>query len=103
MNVQMNTVGDDRFSPGIGCCIPLDRQDCMDMTYEEYQELLEEDSDSSENCGYGPLADVDYYGPRDYETVWEGSSPDRLAPVERGVDRQIVLPGSELPVRYRWL
>ena len=45
---------------------------------------------------------MDYYDQRDYETVWEGSSPGeaddvRLAPVEEGVARRIVLPGSELP------
>ena len=89
VNVHTNTVGDDRFSPGVGCCVLLDQQDCVDMTCEECRELLEEGSDSSENCGYGPLGDLDYYDPRDYETVWEGSSPgeagdDRLAPVERG-------------------
>ena len=102
VNVQTNTVGDDRFSPGVGWGVPLVRQDCVDMTCEEYRELLEEDSDSSENCGYDTLSVLNYYDPRDYETVWEGSSPGetgdvRLAPVEGGVDGQIMFPGSELP------
>ena len=35
VNVQTNTVGDDRFSPGVGCCVPLDRHDCVDMTWEK--------------------------------------------------------------------
>ena len=55
--VQMNTVSDDRFLPGVGNCGPLDRQDCVDMTCEEYRELLEEDSDSSAECGHDPLGD----------------------------------------------
>ena len=58
----------------------------MDVTCVEYRELLGEDSDSSENCGCGPLGDLDCYDPRDYETGWEGSSPgeagdDRMDPV----------------------
>ena len=39
------------------------------MTCEEYRELLEEDRDSSENCGYGSLSVLNYYDPRDYETM----------------------------------
>ena len=38
VNVQTNTVGEDRFSPGVGYCVPLDRQDCVDMTWETYRE-----------------------------------------------------------------
>ena len=66
--VNAQTVGDDRISPGVGCRSLLDRQDCVDMTYEQYHELLEDDSDSSE--------DFDLYDPRDYETEWERSSAE---------------------------
>ena len=106
VNIQMNTVGDDRFSPGVGGCGPLDRQDCVDMTCEEYRELLEEDSDSSEDCGCDPLGDSDCYDLRNDETEWERSSAEKagdewLAPVALSVGgdvvRQIVLPISELP------
>ena len=33
VNVQTDTVGDDRFSPGVGCRVPLGRRNCDDMTY----------------------------------------------------------------------
>ena len=33
VNVQTDTVGDHRFSPGVGCRVPLDRRNCDEMTY----------------------------------------------------------------------
>ena len=46
VNVQSDNFGDDRFSPGVGCC--------TDMAYRERPEFLGNDSDSSEDCGCGP-------------------------------------------------
>ena len=43
VNIQIDNVGDDRFSPGVGCC--------ADMAYRERSELMGSDSDSSEDCG----------------------------------------------------
>ena len=69
VNVQTDTVGDDRFSPGVGCRVPLDWQNCEDMTYWddmtywERLELLGDDSDSSEDCRCGPPGDFDFYDP----------------------------------------
>ena len=67
-----DTVWDDRFSPDFGCRVPLDWQKCDDMThwddmtYWECLELLDDDSDSSEDCGCGPPGDFDLYDLRDY-------------------------------------
>ena len=69
VNVQTDTVGDYRFSPGVGCRIPLVRQNWDDMAYWERPELLGNDSDSSEVCGCSPPGD--FYDPRDYEEEWE--------------------------------
>ena len=63
-NVQTDTVGDDDFSPGDGCRVPLDRQNYEDMTYWD-------DSDSSEDCGYDQPGEFDFCDPRDYEEEWE--------------------------------
>ena len=77
VNVQTNTVGEDRFSPGVGCRVPLDRQDYVDMTYGEHLELMEVDSDSSEDCGCGPLGDFDFYDPRVMRQSGNGVAPRR--------------------------
>ena len=47
------------------------------MTCEEYRELLEEDSDSSEDCGRDPLGDFDRDVLRNDETEWERSSAEK--------------------------
>ena len=59
VNVQIDNVGDDRFSPGVGCC--------ADMAYLERSELMGSDSDSSEDCGCSPPGDVDFDYLREYE------------------------------------
>ena len=56
VNVQTDTVGDDRFSPGVGCRVPLDQQNYDDMTHWD-------DSDSSEDCGCGPPGEFYFYDP----------------------------------------
>ena len=43
VNIQTDNFGDNRFSPGVGCCV--------DMAYRERPEFLGNDSDSSEDCG----------------------------------------------------
>ena len=64
VNVQTDTVGDNRFSPGVGCRVPLGLQNYDDMTYLD-------DSDCSEDCGYGLPGEFELYDPRDYEAGWE--------------------------------
>ena len=102
VDVQTNVIGDDRFSPGVGCCVPLNQQNCIDSSGKEHRELLENDWDSSITCGYGSLDALDYYDPRVSETVWVGSGPGeaddvRLAPMDGDMDRRFVLPCPELP------
>ena len=102
VSVQTNVIGDDRFSPGVGCCVPLNQQNCIDSSGKEHRELLENDWDSSVTCIYGSLDVLNYYDPRVSETVWVGSGPGeaddvRLAPMNGDMDRRFVLPGLELP------
>ena len=59
VNIQIDNVGDDRFSPGVGCCAA--------MAYRERSELMGSDSDSSEDCGCRPPGDVDFDDLREYE------------------------------------
>ena len=59
VNVQIDNVGDDRFTPGVGCC--------ADMAYRERSEVMGSDSDSSEDCGCRPPGDVDFDDFREYE------------------------------------
>ena len=63
VNVQTDTVGNDWFSLGVGCRVPLYRHNYDDMTYWD-------DSDSSEDCGCGPPSEFDFYYPRNYEAGW---------------------------------
>ena len=102
VNVQTNVIGDDRFSPGVGYCVPLDRQNCIDLSGKEHREFLENDWDSSVTCGYGSLDALHCCDLHVSETVWAGSGPGeaddvRLAPVDGDMDRRFVLPGSDLP------
>ena len=71
VNVQTDTFGDDRFSPGVGCRVPLVRWNWDDMACWERPELLGDDSDSSEDC--------DFYDPRDYEEEWERNFAEEAA------------------------
>ena len=64
VNVQTDTVGNDWFSLGVGCRVPLYRHNYDDMTYWD-------DSDSSEDCGCSPPSEFDFYYPRTYEAGWE--------------------------------
>ena len=59
VNIQIDYVGDDRFSPGVGCC--------AEMAYREQSELMGSDSVSSEDCGCGPPGDVTFDDLRGYE------------------------------------
>ena len=59
VNIQTDNLGDDRFSPGVGCC--------ADMAYQERPEFLGNDSDSSEDCGCRPPGDIDFYDLREFE------------------------------------
>ena len=72
VNVRTNVIWDDRFSPGVGYCIPLDRPNCIDFAEKEHRELLENDWDSSLTCGYGSLDALDCCDLRVSETVWAG-------------------------------
>ena len=69
VNIQTDNFGDDRFSPGVGCHV--------DMAYREHPEFLGNDSDSSEDCGCGPLGDVDFYDFRECDWYFaEGTECD---------------------------
>ena len=57
----VDTVGDDRFFPGVGCHVPLDRQDYDDIT----------DWDDSDSYGYGLPVEFEFYDHRDYDAGWE--------------------------------
>ena len=59
VTIQIDNVGDDRFSPGVGCC--------ADMAHREHSELIGSDSDSSEDCGCRPPSYVDFDDLREYE------------------------------------
>ena len=93
VNVPTGVIGDDRFSPGVEYCIPLDRQNCIDDYGKEHRELLEYDWDSSVTCGYGSLDALDCGILRVSETVWAESGPGeaddvRFAPVDGDIDRR---------------
>ena len=36
VHMPTDVLGDDRFSPGVSCCIPLDRQSCVDSHGKEH-------------------------------------------------------------------
>ena len=59
VNVQTGVIGDDRFSPGVECCIPLDRQTCIDVSGKEHREFLGYDWDSYVACWCGSLGALD--------------------------------------------
>ena len=50
VDMLTGVLGDDRFSPGVTCCVPLDRQNCIYPHGKEHWELLEFDWDSSVAC-----------------------------------------------------
>ena len=50
VNMPTGVLGDDRLSPGVMCCVPLDRQSCIDPHGKEHWELREFYWDSSGAC-----------------------------------------------------
>ena len=50
VHMPTDVLGDDRFSPGVACCVPLDRRSCVDSHGKEHWERLEFDWDSYVAC-----------------------------------------------------
>ena len=50
VNMPTDVLGDDRFSPGVTCCVTLDQLCCIGPLRTEHWERLEFDWDSSVTC-----------------------------------------------------
>ena len=50
VHMLTDVLGDDRFSPGVTCCILLDRRSCIDSLGKEHWERLVFDWDGSVAC-----------------------------------------------------
>ena len=60
LNMLVDVLGDDRFSPGVSCCDILDRLSCIVPPRTEHWEHLEFDWDSSVDCITGGVGALDH-------------------------------------------